>query len=69
MLDYHLMGNSDNSGKLNPGILEFIHEEYERVRKDPQKKHLTLSEVLEVHSHEDYPFEFRHLGILFVCDK
>ena len=31
--------------------------------------HLTLSEVLEIHSHEDYPFEFRHLGILFVCDR
>ena len=25
--------------------------------------------MLEIHSHEDYPFDFRHLGILFVCDK
>ena len=33
------------------------------------RKHLLLSEVLEVHAHEDYPFEFRHLGVLFVCDR
>jgi len=63
------MGNSDPNGKLNAGILEYIHEEYDRVIKDKHRKHLTLSEVLEIHSHEDYPFEFRHLGILFVCDR
>ena len=22
-----------------------------------------------MHAHEDYPFEFRHLGVLFVCDR
>jgi dihydroorotate dehydrogenase len=33
------------------------------------RKHLLLSEVLEVHPHEDYPFDFRHLGVLFVCDR
>lgn len=22
-----------------------------------------------MHPHEDYPFDFRHLGVLFVCDK
>jgi hypothetical protein len=22
-----------------------------------------------VHAHEDYPFDFRHLGVLFVCDR
>lgn len=25
--------------------------------------------MLEIHSHEDFPFDFRHLGVLFVCDK
>jgi hypothetical protein len=63
------MGNTDNTCKLNPGILEYMHEEYERVLTDKNRKYLTLSEVLEIHSHDDYPFEFRHLGILFVCDK
>jgi hypothetical protein len=63
------MGNADHSAKLNAGILEFIHEEYQRVLKSHTRKHLTLSEVLDLHSHEDYPFDFRHLGILFVCDR
>lgn len=63
------MGNSEFTGKLNPGILEYIHEEFDRVAKDKHKGHLTLSEVLEIHPHEDFPFEFRHLGILFVCDQ
>lgn len=22
-----------------------------------------------MHAHEDYPFDFRHLGVLFVCDR
>jgi hypothetical protein len=30
------MGNSDPSGKLNPGILEYIQEEAERVGRPQQ---------------------------------
>jgi hypothetical protein len=61
------MGNSE--GKLNAGIVEHIHEEFDRVVKDKHRQHLTLSEVLEIHPHEDFPFDFRHLGVLYVCDK
>lgn len=25
--------------------------------------------MLEIHPHDDFPFDFRHLGILFVCDR
>lgn len=63
------MGNTDNTCKLNPGILEYMNEEYERVMIDKNRKEMTLSEILEVHAHEDFPFDFRHLGILFVCDR
>jgi dihydroorotate dehydrogenase len=62
------MGNAEG-GRLNPGIVEYMQEEFERVIGEKGRKHLLLSEVLEVHPHEDYPFDFRHLGVLFVCDR
>jgi len=37
------MGNHENGGRLNTGILEFIHEEYDRVIKNKDRKYLTLS--------------------------
>lgn len=46
-----------------------MREEYERVLREKNRKHLILSEVLEIHPHEDFPFDFRHFGILFVCDR
>lgn len=45
------MGNTDNTCKLNPGILEYMNEEYERVMADKNRKEMTLSEILEVHAH------------------
>lgn len=36
--------------------------------KQKDRRYLTLSEILEAHSHEDYPFDFKHLGVLWVCD-
>jgi hypothetical protein len=45
------MGNNDSSGKLNPGILEYMREEYDRVLREKSRKYLILSEVLEIHQH------------------
>jgi hypothetical protein len=37
------MGNSENPGQINAGILEYIQEEYDRVRKNQNALYLTLS--------------------------
>lgn len=30
---------------------------------------MVLSELLQARHPEDFPFTFRHLGILYICDK
>lgn len=39
------------------------------MKKDQDRKYLTVSEVLEIKHPEDYPFDFKHLGNLYVCDE
>jgi hypothetical protein len=65
------MGNSEHPAKLNRGIQDFLEEQFDRVRKNKQNNHLTVSEVLEIKHSEDFPFPFtpQHVGILFKCDK
>lgn len=38
------------------------------MRRDSSRNHITLTEIIQAKHPEDYPFDFRHLGILYVCD-
>lgn len=38
------------------------------MKRDPHRNHLTITELIQARHPEDFPFDFRHLGILYVCD-
>jgi len=54
---------------LDPGIEEFINTEYERLIDGKDREYLTLSEILRIEPPEQYPFDFYHVGNLYVLDK
>ena len=60
------MGNVESN--MDKGLQLYIKQEFERVQKDPSKDYLTLGEVLQLKSQDEYPFTFAHLGLLFVLD-
>jgi hypothetical protein len=65
------MGNTEQPGKLNHGIEDFLKEQFDKVKKDKHHNYLTVSEALEIRHPEEFPFPFnpQHVGILFKCDK
>lgn len=62
------MGNSESESHISSGIREYIEEEFQRLRRDSHRNYLTVSEVLQARHPEDFPFEFSHLGVLYICD-
>lgn len=63
------MGNSQNKTQINPGIKDYILEEFQKLQSDPSNNYLLIHELLQANHPDDFPFDFRHLGILFICDQ
>lgn len=61
------MGNIESG--LDKGIIEHIQQEFDRVRKDKTRDYLIIGEVLQLQASDEYPFNFSHMGILFVLDE
>ena len=58
-----------NGSSLDPGIEEFINSEFEKLLDGKDRDYLTLSEILKIEPPEEYPFNFYHIGNLYVLDN
>jgi len=47
---------------------DFVKTEFNERMKDKDRNYLTLSEVLTLEPPEEYPFNFFHIGNVYVLD-